>query len=70
MYNQSLEAGDLVKRIIKSHYTNYQPSETIGVVIRADIHPLVEVYFPDNTIRETWNKSGLRLISKVNNENR
>jgi hypothetical protein len=60
---EKFEKGDLVKRMIASHYTNGQVSDAIGVVIRAH-YPLVRVYFYDSNKEEIWNQSVLELVSR------
>ena len=57
------EKGDLVTRIIPSHYTNHQHSDAIGVVIRVH-YPLARVYFYDTKKEEIWNQKVLAKISK------
>ena len=58
-----LEKGDLVTRVIPSHYTNHQHSDAIGVVIRVH-YPLARVYFYDTGKEEVWNQKVLQKITK------
>ncbi len=57
------EAGDLVKRMIASHYTGGQRSDAMGVVLRA-YFPLAKVYFYDTGKEEVWNQKVLEKIQK------
>jgi len=57
------EKGDLVTRVIPSHYTNHQHSDAIGVVIRVH-YPLARVYFYDTKKEEIWNQKVLARVSK------
>ena len=57
------EKGDLVKRMIASHYTRRQMSEAIGVVLRI-FYPLARVYFYDTNKEEIWNQSVLKKVEK------
>ena len=57
------EKGDLVKRMIASHYTNGQMSNAIGVVLSA-MYPLARVYFYDTNKEEIWNQSVLKKVEK------
>ena len=66
------EKGDLVTRVIPSHYTNHQHSDAIGVVLRVNF-PLARVYFYDTKKEEVWNQKVLAKVSKgvrEDNENR
>lgn len=58
-----LQKGDLVRRVIKSHYTNNTYSDAIGVVIRV-FPPLARVYFYDSNKEEIWNQKVLELVSR------
>jgi hypothetical protein len=58
-----VEAGDLVKRMIPSHYTSGEHSDAIGVVLRA-YFPLAKVYFYDTRKEEVWNQKVLEKLSK------
>ena len=58
-----LEKGDLVTRVIPSHYTNHQHSDAIGIVIRVH-YPLARVYFYDTGKEEIWNQKVLQKITK------
>ena len=60
------EAGDLVKRMIPSHYTGGLHSDAIGVVLKA-YFPLAKVYFYDTSKEEVWNQKVLEKLSKGNN---
>ena len=55
--------GDLVKRMIASHYTDNKPSDAIGVVLEST-WPLAKVYFYDTANEEVWNQKVLELIAK------
>ena len=57
------EKGDLVKRMIASHYTNGRRSDAIGVVLRI-FYPLARVYFYDTNKEEIWNQSVLKKVEK------
>ena len=59
-----VEAGDLVTRIIRSHYTNHNYSDAIGVVLKANF-PVARVYFYDTSREEVWNQKVLTKISKT-----
>ena len=62
-----VEAGDLVKRMIASHYTGGQRSDAVGVVLKA-YFPLARVYFYDTKKEEVWNQKVLEKVSKgINN---
>ena len=61
--NNKLEKGDLVTRVIPSHYTNHQHSDAIGVVLRVNF-PLARVYFYDTQKEEIWNQKVLQKITK------
>jgi hypothetical protein len=61
-----VEAGDLVKRMVPSHYTGGMHSDAIGVVLRA-YFPLAKVYFYDTSKEEVWNQKVLEKLSKGNN---
>ena len=55
--------GDLVKRMIASHYTHGQRSDAVGVVLNV-FYPLARVYFYDTNKEENWNQSVLELVSR------
>ena len=57
------EKGDLVKRMIASHYTHGQMSDAIGVVLSVNF-PLARVYFYDSSKEEVWNQSVLKKVEK------
>ena len=64
MYEENkFEKGDLVTRMIASHYTDGQYSDAIGVVIRVH-YPLARVYFYDTNKEEIWNQKVLKKVSK------
>ena len=58
-----VESGDLVKRMVASHYTGGQRSDAIGVVLKAHF-PLARVYFYDTKKEEVWNQKVLEKLSK------
>jgi hypothetical protein len=58
-----LRKGDLVKRMIASHYTDHIRSDAVGVVLRA-VHPVARVYFYDTNKEEIWNQQVLELVSR------
>ena len=60
---EKFEKGDLVKRMIASHYTNGQMSDAVGVIIRVH-YPLARVYFYDSNKEEIWNQNVLELVSR------
>ena len=53
---KKLKTGDLVTRMIATHYTNHQHSDAVGVVLK--------VFFYDTNKEETWNQKVLRVITK------
>lgn len=55
--------GDLVKRMIASHYTDNIRSDAVGIVLKV-FHPLARVYFYDTNQEENWNQSVLELVSR------
>tara|TARA_R110002074_G_scaffold174068_1_gene337004 strand:- start:1863 stop:2078 length:216 start_codon:yes stop_codon:yes gene_type:complete len=55
--------GDLVKRMIASHYTDHIKSDAIGVVLEST-WPLAKVYFYDTAGEEVWNQKVLEKINK------
>ena len=63
MIADKLQKGDLVRRMIKSHYTNNAYSDAIGVVIRV-FPPLARVYFYDSNKEEIWNQKVLEIVSR------
>jgi hypothetical protein len=65
--NNQLERGDLVKRMITSHYTNMHYSDAIGVVLSSH-YPLAKVFFYDTNKEETWNQRVLERIQRESNE--
>ena len=58
-----VESGDLVKRMISSHYTGGVHSDALGVVLRA-YFPLARVYFYDTKKEEVWNQNVLEKVEK------
>ena len=60
------EKGDLVRRMIATHYTDLQYSDALGVVIRVH-YPLARVYFYDTNKEEIWNQ---KVLEKVRSGNR
>ena len=61
---QKLKTGDLVRRMIATHYTDHQHSDAIGVVLKV-FPPLARVYFYDTNKEETWNQKVLQVVSKL-----
>jgi hypothetical protein len=61
---KKLKTGDLVKRMIPSHYTGNQHSDAVGVVLKV-FPPLAQVYFYDTNKEETWNQKVLQVVSKL-----
>jgi hypothetical protein len=61
---KKLKTGDLVKRMIPSHYTGHEHSDAVGVVLKV-FPPLAKVYFYDTNKEETWNQKVLQVITKV-----
>ena len=55
--------GDLVRRMIASHYTHGRMSDAIGVVLNSH-YPIARVYFYDTNKEEVWNQSVLELVSR------
>jgi hypothetical protein len=60
--------GDLVKRVIATHYTDFQYSDAVGVVLSVH-YPLAKVYFYDTNKEESWNQSVLELVSRKSTRN-
>jgi len=60
---QKLKTGDLVRRMIASHYTGGERSDAVGVVLKV-FPPLAKVYFYDTNKEETWNQKVLEVITK------
>ena len=58
-----VESGDLVRRMVASHYTGGQRSDAVGVVLKAHF-PLARVYFYDTKKEEVWNQKVLEKLSK------
>ena len=55
------DKGDLVRRMIATHYTDHQYSDAIGVVLRVHF-PLARVYFYDTNKEEIWNQKVLEKV--------
>jgi len=60
---KKLTTGDLVRRMIPSHYTDHKHSDAVGVVLKV-FPPLAKVYFYDTNKEETWNQKVLEVITK------
>ena len=60
---KEFKKGDLVKRMIASHYTDNRHSDAVGVVLKV-FPPLAQVYFYDTNQEETWNQKVLELVSR------
>ena len=58
-----VESGDLVKRMVASHYTGGLRSDAVGVVLKA-YFPLARVYFYDTNKEEIWNQKVLKKMSE------
>ena len=61
---KKLKTGDLVRRMIATHYTDHQHSDAVGVVLKV-FPPLAQVYFYDTNQEETWNQKVLQIVSKL-----
>ena len=61
---KKLKTGDLVRRMIATHYTDHQHSDAVGVVLKV-FPPLAQVYFYDTNKEETWNQKVLQVVSKL-----
>ena len=57
------EKGDLVTRMIASHYTGGRQSDAIGIVLSATF-PLARVFFYDTKMNEVWNQKVLQKVKK------
>jgi hypothetical protein len=55
------EKGDLVRRMIATHYTDHRYSDAMGVVLRVH-YPLARVYFYDTNTEEIWNQKVLEKV--------
>lgn len=64
----NLQKGDLVKRMIASHYTDHIRSDAFGVVLNV-YYPVARVYFYDTNREELWNQRVLELISRKSMRN-
>ena len=60
---QKLKTGDLVRRMIATHYTDHQYSDAVGVVLKV-FPPLAKVYFYDTNKEETWNQKVLEIVNR------
>tara|TARA_R100001224_G_scaffold97943_1_gene68131 strand:+ start:1848 stop:2081 length:234 start_codon:yes stop_codon:yes gene_type:complete len=60
---QKLKTGDLVRRMIATHYTGHQHSDAVGVVLKV-FPPLARVYFYDTNKEETWNQKVLEIVNR------
>ena len=60
---KEFKKGDLVKRMIASHYTDNRHSDAVGVVLKV-FPPLAQVYFYDTNQEETLNQKVLELVSR------
>ncbi len=60
---RKLQVGDLVRRMIPSHYTDHKHSDSVGVVLKV-FPPLAKVHFYDTQKAETWNQRVLEKVSK------
>jgi len=60
---KKLTTGDLVRRMIASHYTGGERSDAVGVVLKV-FPPLAKVYFYDTNKEETWNQKVLEIVTK------
>ena len=60
--------GDLVRRMIASHYTHGRMSDAFGVVLNSH-YPIARVYFYDTNKEEVWNEKVLELVSKKSTRN-
>ena len=63
MQKNKIQKGDLVKRMIASHYTDHIRSDAIGVVLNI-FYPVARVYFYDTNREELWNQKVLELVSR------
>ena len=63
MQKRQLKKGDLVRRMIASHYTDHIRSDAMGIVLNV-YYPVARVYFYDTNREELWNQRVLELISK------
>tara|TARA_R100000388_G_scaffold78773_1_gene57479 strand:+ start:4 stop:246 length:243 start_codon:yes stop_codon:yes gene_type:complete len=68
LQKNKLQKGDLVKRMIASHYTDHIRSDAFGVVLSV-FYPVARVYFYDTNREEVWNQTVLELVSKKTMEN-
>jgi len=68
LQRKKLQKGDLVKRMIASHYTDHIRSDAFGVVINI-YYPVARVYFYDTNREEVWNQNVLELISRKSTRN-
>ena len=68
MGKNKLQKGDLVRRMIASHYTDHIRSDAMGVVLNI-FYQVARVYFYDTNKEEVWNQSVLELISRKSTRN-
>jgi len=61
--NEQLCKGDIVQRVIASHYTNHQHSDAIGIVLMVR-GPIARVYFHDTNREELWNTKVIKKVPK------
>jgi hypothetical protein len=61
--NEELHKGDMVQRVIASHYTGGQRSDAIGIVLMVR-SPIARVYFYDTNREELWNTKVLKKVTK------
>ena len=60
---KKLKVGDLVRRMIATHYTDHRHSDAVGVVLKV-FPPLAKVYFYDTNKEETWNQKVLVIVTR------
>ena len=63
MQKNKVKKGDLVKRMIASHYTDHIRSDAFGIVLSV-FYPVARVYFYDTNREELWNQKVLELVSR------
>lgn len=68
LQKNKVKKGDLVKRMIASHYTDHIRSDAFGIVLSV-FYPVARVYFYDTNREEVWNQTVLELVSKTSMEN-
>ena len=62
--NDEIYKGDMVRRMVASHYTNNTLSDAIGIVLRISDH-LARVYFYDTNQEEIWNRKVLKKVQSA-----